>query len=63
MRELSYGKGYQYAHDYDERITAMECLPESLKGREYYRPSEQGSEGRYKRRLEQIKAWKAEHKQ
>ena len=61
MRELGYGKGYQYAHDYDERITAMECLPESLKGREYYRPSEQGSEGRYKRRLEQIKAWKAEH--
>ena len=62
MRELDYGKGYQYAHDYEERLTAMECLPESLQGREYYRPSEQGSEGHYKKRLDSIKAWKAEHK-
>ncbi len=62
MRELGYGKGYQYAHDYEERVTAMECLPESLQGREYYQPSEQGSEGQYKRRLEQIKKWKAEHR-
>ena len=63
MRDLGYGKGYQYAHDYEERVTAMECLPESLQGREYYRPSEQGSEGQYKRRLEQIKKWKDEHRQ
>ena len=62
MRELDYGKGYQYAHDYDERITAMECLPDSLIGREYYHPTEQGSESRYKNRLEQIKQWKEEHK-
>ena len=62
MRELDYGKGYQYAHDYDERLTAMECLPESLQGREYYHPTEQGSESRYKKRLEQIKQWKEEHK-
>ena len=62
MRDLDYGKGYQYAHDYAERLTAMECLPESLQGREYYRPSEQGSEGNYKRRLDAIKSWKAEHK-
>ena len=62
MRELDYGKGYQYAHDYDERLTAMECLPDSLIGREYYHPTEQGSESRYKNRLEQIKQWKEEHK-
>lgn len=61
MRELDYGKGYQYAHDYEERITAMKCLPESLQGREYYTPTEQGSELHYKKRLEQIKAWKAKH--
>jgi putative ATPase len=58
MKELDYGKGYQYAHDYDEKITAMECLPESLKGRRYYLPTEQGREARVKERLEQILAWK-----
>lgn len=62
MRELDYGKGYQYAHDFDEKITAMTCLPESLEGREYYRPTEQGAEIRYKNRIEQIKNWKKEHK-
>ncbi len=62
MRELEYGKGYQYAHDYEERLTAMECLPENLQGHEYYLPTEQGSEVRYKKRLESIKSWKAEHK-
>ena len=62
MRELEYGKGYQYAHDYEERLTAMECLPESLRGREYYRPGEQGSEASYKKRLESVKAWKKSHK-
>ena len=63
MRELEYGKGYQYAHDYEERLTAMECLPENLQGHEYYSPTEQGSEARYKKRLESIKSWKAEHKE
>lgn len=62
MRELDYGKGYQFAHDYDEKITAMECLPESLKGKEYYHPTTQGSESRYKQRLDAIKSWKDEHR-
>ncbi|MBQ2994145.1 MAG: replication-associated recombination protein A [Peptococcaceae bacterium] len=61
MKELEYGKGYQYAHDTDEKLTNMQCLPNSLLDREYYRPTEQGVEGRYKTRLEQIKAWKKEH--
>lgn len=58
MKELDYGKGYQYAHDSANKLTTMECLPESLRGREYYRPTEEGLEGRYKTRLEQIKDWK-----
>lgn len=62
MRELNYGKNYQYAHDFDEKLTAMQCLPDNLQNREYYRPTGQGSEARYKSRLESIKKWKLEHK-
>ncbi len=62
MKELDYGKGYQYAHDYKEKITPMDCLPDSLLGKEYYRPTDQGSEARYKERLSRIKAWKAAHR-
>ena len=62
MQSLGYGKGYQYAHDYAEKMTAMQCLPDSLQGREYYRPTEQGLEGRFKERLQQIKDWKAAQK-
>lgn len=62
MRNVGYGKGYQYAHDYEEKMTEMECLPESLRGREYYNPTEQGVEGRFKERLKQIKAWKEERR-
>lgn len=63
MKDLDYGKGYQYAHDAADKLTNMQCLPDSLLGREYYRPTEQGLEMRYKARLEQIKAWKKEHEQ
>ncbi|MBP3816250.1 MAG: replication-associated recombination protein A [Firmicutes bacterium] len=58
MKDLDYGKGYKYAHDFEEKMTEMECLPESLKGTEYYYPTTQGNEARYKERLEKIKAWK-----
>ena len=61
MKELDYGKGYQYAHDSADKLTNMQCLPASLVGREYYRPTEEGIESRYKARLEEIKAWKKEH--
>ena len=61
MEQLDYGKGYQYAHDAAERLTNMQCLPDSLKDRIYYRPTEEGVESRWKARLEQIKAWKREH--
>ena len=61
MKELDYGKGYQYAHDTEEKLTDMQCLPDSLTGTEYYKPTEQGLEAKYKARLEQIKEWKKQH--
>lgn len=63
MKELNYGKGYEYAHDTEEKLTAMQCLPDSLKDKEYYKPTEQGLETKYKAKLEQIKAWKKEHRE
>lgn len=62
MKELDYGKGYQYAHDTEDKLTNMQCLPDSLVGREYYRPTEEGVEGRFKVRLQEIKDWKKNHK-
>ncbi|MBR1754331.1 replication-associated recombination protein A [bacterium] len=58
MKELGYGKGYQYAHDTKDKIANMQCLPDSLVGREYYQPTEQGLEAKYKDKLEKIKEWK-----
>lgn len=63
MRELDYGKGYQYAHNTEEKLTDMQCLPDSLLGKRYYRPTDQGQEGKFKTRLEQILAWKAQQDQ
>ena len=62
MKELDYGKGYKYAHDYADKLTDMQCLPDSLVGKEYYHPTEEGLEGRFKTRLDEIKQWKKEHK-
>lgn len=61
MKDLHYGEGYQYAHDTQEKLTSMECMPESLKGREYYHPTIQGSEARVSKRLQDIKEWKRKH--
>ncbi|WP_317303601.1 replication-associated recombination protein A [Allisonella histaminiformans] len=61
MKDIGYGKGYQYAHDYKDKLTAMQCLPDSLKDKTYYHPTEQGVEGRFKQRLEYIKEWKRKH--
>ena len=62
MKELDYGKGYVYAHDTEDKIADMECLPENLRGREYYHPGDQGFEPRFKERYESIKKWREEHK-
>ena len=61
MQELNYGRGYQYAHDTEEKLTSMQCLPDSLLGKEYYHPTKQGLETKFKDRLEQIKEWKEKH--
>ncbi len=61
MKNLNYGKGYQYAHDAEDKLTNMQCLPDSLLGRTYYQPTEEGFEARYKERLQQIKEWKRKH--
>jgi putative ATPase len=52
MRNLGYGTGYQYPHDYPDHFIEEEYLPENLRGRIYYRPSEQGFEREIKKRLE-----------
>jgi putative ATPase len=58
MKELGYGKGYQYAHDFKEKVADMECFPESLRGRRYYRPTDQGMERRIGEILTEIRARK-----
>lgn len=55
MKHLGYGKGYQYAHNAEEKVTDMSCLPESLAGRTYYQPTDQGFEARIRQRLEEIR--------
>jgi putative ATPase len=55
MRHEGYGKGYQYAHDEPEKVTDMTCLPESLLGRRYYQPTDQGFEQRLRARMEEIR--------
>lgn len=58
MEDLDYGKGYQYAHDSKDKVSNMECLPENLKDRKYYEPTNQGLEKSIKERLEFIKKLK-----
>ena len=54
MKGLGYGKGYQYSHDVEGKVADMDCLPDSLKGRQYFHPQESGEEHDLKRRLEEI---------
>jgi putative ATPase len=54
MKHMGYGRGYQYAHDSEEKVTDMTCLPESLLGRVYYHPTDQGFEERIRQRLAEI---------
>ena len=56
MKEWGYSKGYQHAHKFEDAITDMECLPESLAGRTFYEPAERGTEQKIKQRLEELRA-------
>jgi putative ATPase len=62
MKQLGYGKGYQYAHDLEDKVADMDCLPESLKGRKYYHAQETGEESDIKRRLDEIARKKSSKK-
>lgn len=61
MKELHYGEGYQYAHESEDKLTMMQCMPDSLLGKKYYHPTTQGSETRVKERLEAIEQWRKKH--
>jgi len=59
MKGLGYGRGYQYAHDVEGKVADMDCLPENLRGRVYYQPTNEGIEKRIRDRLEEIKKARA----
>ena len=59
MKELDYGKGYRYAHNEEGRVADMDCLPDSLKGRSYYHPTQEGREKLLAQRMEEIRRIRA----
>ncbi|HTM16366.1 MAG TPA: replication-associated recombination protein A [Terracidiphilus sp.] len=59
MKDLGYAKGYRYAHDEDDRVADMECLPDSLRGRSYYHPTQEGREKQLAQRMEEIRRIRA----
>ncbi len=61
MKELNYGKGYVYAHDTEEKLTNMQCLPDALADRRYYRPGKEGEEEQIRKRLDEILEWKRQN--
>jgi putative ATPase len=62
MKNIGYGKGYQYAHDREDKVTDMACLPDSLAGKIYYHPTDQGFEARLRQRLEEIRLIKGKRR-
>ncbi len=62
MQEWGYGEGYEHAHQREEGLTAMECLPEWLRGRRFYEPTARGVEQKIRERLEAIRKWKEEQR-
>ncbi len=59
MKELDYGKGYRYAHDEEGKVADMDCLPDSLRGRTYYHPTQEGREKQLVQRMEEIRRIRA----
>jgi putative ATPase len=60
MKQLDYGKGYRYAHDEEGKVAEMDCLPDSLKGRAYYQPTQEGREKQLAQRMEEIRRIRAD---
>jgi len=59
MKNVGYGEGYKYAHNFDEKVTDMTCLPDNLAARTYYKPTDQGFEQRLRARLDEIRKLKS----
>jgi len=59
MKNIGYGEGYKYAHNFDDKVTDMTCLPDNLSGRSYYKPTDQGFELRLRQRLDEIRKLKS----
>jgi len=59
MKGMGYGQGYQYAHDLDAKVADMQCLPDNLRDRVYYHPTNEGIEKRIRERLEEIRRKRA----
>jgi len=59
MKNVGYGAGYKYAHNFEEKVTDMSCLPENLAGRSWYKPTDQGFEQRLRARLDEIRKLKS----
>jgi putative ATPase len=59
MKNIGYGEGYKYAHNFEEKLTDMQCLPDNLSAKEYYKPTEQGFEARLRGRLQEIRKLKS----
>ncbi len=59
MKNIGYGQGYKYAHNFEEKVTDMQCLPDNLSGRSYFKPTDQGFEARLRTRLEEIRRLKS----
>jgi putative ATPase len=55
MKQIGYGQGYQYAHDLENKVADMQCLPDNLKDRRYYQPTSEGVEKRIRERLEEVR--------
>ena len=55
MKEWGYGAGYQHAHDFEDAVNEMDCLPESLAGRRWYHPTDRGTEKRIRERIDEIR--------
>lgn len=61
MKNLGYGKDYKFAHDYQDKLTTMQTVPDEVLGHQYYSPTEQGREKLFKQRIDYIKNWHEEH--
>ena len=59
LKSIGYGEGYKYAHDFEEKVTDMRCLPDNLSGKKYYKPTDQGFEARLRTRLQEIQKAKS----